>query len=192
MNYIIVVHSAFNSLFLYILIFKYFSLLSLGVIIPAKFFNHFLIIDYMPENICPVCGEVYNRKKVKIIKRGNKEYKYIYFIHYYGYYRDENGHIKKKEIYHEIKFEDTKDDTSYAFRIQKPDQNIKLRPFTDKNRFIKYIEESLELMRKQDDFSDEKIIKVLDKIEKWLGKVIDEENKKMIIEKLDEMKKSLS
>ena len=146
----------------------------------------------MPENICPVCGDPYNRKKVKIIKSGNKEYKYIYFVHYYGYTRDEAGNIKKKEVYHGIKFEDTKGDISYSFRIQKPEQNIKLRPFTDKNRFIKYIEESLELMRKQNDFNDEKIIEVLDKIEKWLGKVVNEGNKKMIIEKLEEIKRSVS
>ena len=138
----------------------------------------------MTEKKCPVCGEPYTRKK----KKG----KYIYYIHYNGYEKDPSGKIIKKEIYHEIKFDDNnKDDAPYEFRIQKPDQNIKLRPFTDENRFIKYIKESLELMKKQKNFSDDKIIEVLDEIEIWLSGVVNEENKKIILEKLEEVKKSI-
>jgi len=152
--------------------------------LPAKFFYPVIKINWMTENKCPVCGEHYSRKK----KKG----KYIYYIHYNGYEKDPTGKITKKEIYHEIKFDSNNTDAHYEFRIQKPDQNIKLRPFTDEKRFIKYIEESLDQIKKQKNFSSDKIIEVLDIIEIWLNDVINEENKKMILEKLEEVIKSLN
>ena len=46
--------------------------------------------------------------------------------------------------------------------------NIHLRPISDKERFVKYIKESLELMKFQDDFNEDKILQVLDLVANFL------------------------
>jgi len=56
--------------------------------------------------------------------------------------------------------------------------NIHLRPITDENRFFEYIKESLQLMKLQPGFNEDKITKVLDIIENFL-----KENKEMLSEK---------
>nr|WP_011264480.1 hypothetical protein [Sulfolobus neozealandicus]CAH89326.1 hypothetical protein [Sulfolobus neozealandicus] len=57
-------------------------------------------------------------------------------------------------------------------------KNIHLLPADDKERFLKYIKESLELMQLQDDFDERKIMKVLDIIESFL-----KDNKEILSEK---------
>jgi len=47
--------------------------------------------------------------------------------------------------------------------------NIHLRPTSDKERFLAYIKESLELMQ-QEDFNEKKIIAVLDIVKEFLKK----------------------
>ena len=49
-------------------------------------------------------------------------------------------------------------------------KNIHLLPVDDKERFLKYVEESLELMQLQEDFNEKEIIKVLDIVEEFLKK----------------------
>jgi len=56
--------------------------------------------------------------------------------------------------------------------------NIHLRPVSDKDRFLKYIEESLQLMSQQKDFNEDKILQVLDLVFKFL-----KENKQILSEK---------
>ena len=77
-------------------------------------------------------------------------------------------------------------------KVDPSKKNIKLRNFRDESRFKKYIEESLKLMKEQENFDINKVIEVLDIFKGWLQELdSNEEYKKFIEEKMNEIKLKL-
>ena len=133
--------------------------------------------------ICPRCEKPCN---------WTMEYNgYLWCVHYY---RDSNGkkHIHRHSlgpVSGEYKIYNSRSGESSDLSKK----NIRLRNFKDESRFKKYIEESLKLMKEQEDFNINKVIEVLDIFKEWLKELdSNEEYKKFIEEKMNEIKQKIS
>lgn len=150
-----------------------------------------------PDIICPRCGNPcdYIIKAPYSTRDGIRTADLC--VHYYG--RDENGN--KVEVRHSLGPSSEKGTSTYKFIINSDTtdpsllsrENIQLRSFHDKNRFIEYIEESLKLLKQQGNFNVSKVYEVLEVIKKWLQDLDSkEEYKKFIEEKINEIKQKIS
>jgi len=139
--------------------------------------------------ICPRCGDICD---TIISSRGydwcvhqdgkDSNGNYIYRRHSLG---PSNGEYK---IYNNRGDED--DYNNNGSLLEK--KNIKLRSLKDKNRFKKYIDDSLNLDKEQDDFDEKEVNEILDIINKWLqGLKNDKEYKKIINQKITEIKQEI-
>jgi len=102
----------------------------------------------------------------------------------------EKDELRKEELVREKeKLEREKEDLERRVK-EIETKNIHLLPVDDKERFLKYIKESLELMQLQDDFDEEKIMKVLATIGDFLKK--NKEHRGAIVLKLRQIEDDLT
>jgi len=102
----------------------------------------------------------------------------------------EKDEKKKEELLREKEELEKKKKELEAKQKEIETKNIHLRPIDDKERFLKYIKESLELMQLQDDFDEKKIMQVLDTVEDFLKK--NERYKGVVVAKLRQIEEDLT
>ena len=107
-----------------------------------------------------------------------------------GEIKTEKDEGKREELLREKEELEKKKEELEAKEKEIQKKNIHLRPVDDKERFIEYIQESLELMELQDDFDEKKIIKVLDIVEEFLKKNL--QYKELIVQKLKQIEEDLT
>ena len=116
---------------------------------------------------------------------------YLWCVHDY---RDSNGkrHIHRHSLGPSSGEYKIYNSRSVKNKADPSKKNIKLRNFRDESRFKKYIEESLKLMKEQENFDINKVIEVLDIFKGWLQELDSkEEYKRFIDEKMNEIKQKL-